>query len=296
MNYLFFTDVENSSLGSNQTSQSTNTFSWDGIFENITNWLLTTGIEIVIGLFALFVLFKIINGFTKSLKRKMELRQCDKTVTALTYSIIRTGLKVLFVILFVSYIGIDTAAIGSIVSSIGIGFSLAVQGSLSNFAGGIVIVVMKPFGIGDYIVAQDCSGTVEKIKLFYTYLVTSDNRVQMIPNGDLANGVITNNSAKDTRRVDLTFSISYDSSVDDAIKIIKETELKNPLIFHTPAPFVGISEFADSSINLSTKVWVKNGDYWTVVYELNNAINKALVEGGIAIPYPQLDVHISQSK
>ncbi len=276
------------------TQATNNSFSWETIFHNIVNWLLTTGVKIVIGLIVLFILFKIVNAFSKSIKHKMELKQCDKTVTSLVFSFTRIGLKLLFVILFVSYIGVDTAAIGTIISSAGIGISLAVQGSLSNFAGGIVIIIMKPFGIGDYITAQGCSGTVENIKLFYTYVVTPDNKVQMIPNGVLANDVIVNYSVKNTRRVDLTFTISYNSSIEKAQEIIKEVELNNNMIFHTPEPFVGISEFAASEIVLSTKVWVKNEDYWNVVYELNDSIYKALVAGGIDIPYPQIDVHVKQ--
>lgn len=291
VNYIF-ADTSMDSQVTSTTTNNTSSFSWDALFQNIVHWLLTTGIKIVIGLIVLFVLFKIVNAFSKSIKNKMELKQCDKTVTSLVFSFTRIGLKLLFLILFVSYIGVDTAAIGTIISSAGIGLSLAVQGSLSNFAGGIVIVVMKPFGIGDYITAQGCSGTVENIKLFYTYVVTPDNKVQMIPNGVLANDVIVNYSVKDTRRVDLTFTISYDSSIEKAQEIIKEVELNNNMIFHTPEPFVGISEFAASEIVLSTKVWVKNEDYWNVVYALNDSIFKALVAGGIDIPYPQLDVHV----
>ena len=285
-------DIATSEIA-NDVQTNTNAFDWNGFMNTIVHWLLTTGIKIVIGLFILFILFKIVNSFSKHLVRRMETKKCDKTVTSLVNSIVRYGLKILFVVLFISYIGIDTAAIGSLITSIGLVVSLAVQGSLSNFAGGLIIIVMKPFGIGDYITAQDCAGTVEKIKLFYTYVVTPDNKVQMIPNGELANGVITNNSIKETRRVDMTFSISYNSDVDKAKQIIKEVELAHPLIFHTPEPFVGISEFADSSINLVTKVWVKNGDYWDVFYDLNNTIAKELVKNGIEIPYPQIDVHIN---
>ncbi len=304
MNYFkLFSQIVTSEIASSEniassseetSSNNTSNFSWDNVFSTVAHWIQTTGLRILIGIIVLFIGFKIINAISRSIKRKMELKKCDKTVTSLTFSFFRIGFKVLLVLLFISFIGIDTAAVGSILSAIGIGLSLAVQGSLSNFAGGIVIIIMKPFGIGDYITAQGVSGTVEKIQLFYTYIVAPDNRVHMVPNGELANSVITNNSMKKTRRVDLTFTISYDSSVDKAIAIIKETELKNNLIFHTPEPFVGISEFADSSINLITKVWVKNEDYWTTIYELNDSISKAFVANNIVIPYPQLDVHLTK--
>lgn len=285
--------VEDSSTASDASSENF-IIAWNSIWNNIVNWVMTTGLKIIIGLIILFILFKITNAFSNHILRKMELKQCDKTITQLTYSVIRICLKVLFVILFVSYIGIDTAAIGSIISSVGIGFSLAVQGSLSNFAGGIVIVVMRPFGVGDVITAQGCTGTVEKIKLFYTYVVSGDNKVQMIPNGTLANGVIVNTSVKEARRVDLNFTISYNSSIDEAKKIIIATALNNSKIFKTPEPFVGVSEFADSEIVLISRVWVKNGDYWDTVFSLNQAVYEALVKGGIEIPYPQMDVHIDK--
>ncbi len=284
---------ENVSVSTSSASQGVS-IDWNNLLNTIVHWILTTGIKIVIGLLVLFILFKIINCLSRKIKKKMEKKNRDKTTISVVTTSFRYGFKILFVILFISYIGINTAAIGSLITSIGLVVSLAVQGSLSNLAGGLIIIIMKPFGIGDYIVAQDCSGTVEKIKLFYTYLITPDNKVSMIPNGVLANGVITNNSVKDTRRVDFTFSISYDSDVDKAKEIIKEVELNHSLVFHTPEPFVGINEFADSSVNLVTRVWVKNEDYWTVYFDLNDMINKALVKGGIIIPYPQIDVHINK--
>lgn len=301
--YNVLSQVVSSAESSSETASSINSstssvsnvasqFSWNSILQSIVEWVTTTGIKILIGLIVMFICFKLINSFTSLLKRKMELSKVDKTIASLTYSCVKTGLKLLIFTLFISYIGIDTASIGAVITSLGVGISLAVQGSLSNFAGGIVIIVMKPFGIGDFIEAQDSSGTVEKISLFYTSLVTPDNKVVMIPNGSLANGVIINYSKKNTRRVDLIFSISYDSSIEEASKIIKNVELNNPMIFHTPEPSVTISQFADSSIDLVTKVWVKNEDYWSVVFKLKDDVYKALVANNINIPFNQLDVHV----
>ncbi len=279
----------------NNEAQSTS-FDWQNLFNDIWHWICTQGLKLVLGLIILFILFKLINLLAKTVRRRMETKKSEPTVTMVTYNVIRVGLKLLVFVLFISYIGIDTAGIGAIISSIGIGLSLAVQGSLSNFAGGLVILVMKPFRIGDYISAQGCEGTVEDIHLFYTYVASPDNRVQMIPNGVLANGVIVNVSMKDTRRVDMIFGISYNSSVEKASEVIKKVIFKQNNIFRTPEPLIAVGELAASSINLKVRVWVKKQDYWDVFFKLNDQILKELVENGIQIPFPQLDVHFDQEK
>ena len=203
-------DVITSESGETSSSSS---IDWNEVINTIINWLTTNGIKLLIGIIVLFLGFKIVNAIANRVQKKMLAKGKEKTLVSVVYRGIKYGLK--FVILFfvVTYVGIETSGMAAIISSLGVGISLAVQGSLSNFAGGIVILVMKPFKIGDYINAQGCSGTVEEIKMFYTYLVTPDNKVQMIPNGVLANDVIENVSAKDKRRVDLKFSIAYGESV-----------------------------------------------------------------------------------
>ncbi len=291
MNLLFFLTEETTS-----ETTSSQGFDWQNFFNDIWTWICTQGLKLLFGIIVLFILFKVVNAISRAIRRKMESKHQEPTVTMVLYNVIRIGLKLLLVLLFISYIGIDTAGIGVVLSSIGIGFSLAIQGSLSNFAGGLVILIMKPFRIGDYVVAQGCEGTVENIHLFYTYLTTPDNRVQMIPNGVLANGVITNVSMKDTRRVDFTFSISYQSSIDKASESIRKVLSEQKNIFRTPEPLIAVGELAESSINLRVRVWVKKQDYWNVFFFLNDAIFRQLVEDGIQIPYPQLDVHLDNVK
>ena len=184
------------------------------VLDAVVNWATNTGIKIVIALLIMFIAFKIINGVTKKLAKRLQKKNADATLSRVLVGAIKVSLKALVLICLVGYVGIETASLSAVVASLGVGVSLAVQGTLSNFAGGVIIIIMRPFKLGDFIVSNGESGTVEDIKLFYTHIVTPDNRVVMIPNGALANNVIVNNSAKDTRRVDVVFGISYSSNVE----------------------------------------------------------------------------------
>ena len=194
---------------------------------------------------------------------------------------------------FIGYVGIETASISAVIASIGIGISLAVQGTLSNFAGGVIIIVMRPFKIGDYITSNGEEGTVEDIKLFYTHIVTNDNKAVVIPNGSLANNVIVNASAKETRRVDIIAQAAYGTDVAKVKEIVKKVCSENELVFKDPAPFVEMCEMNESSLDFTVRVWCNRPDYWTVKFALLDAILKAFNENGIEIPFNQLDVHVS---
>lgn len=272
----------------------TNQISWSDIWQKIIDWAMNVGIKILIALFVMFIAFKIINFLTKRLYKHLQKKQVDETISRVSYNTLRLILKGLVLVCLVGYVGIETASISAVIASLGVGISLAVQGTLSNFAGGVIIVLMRPFKIGDYITTNGESGTVEDIKLFYTNIVTPDNKLIMIPNGQLANNVIVNTSAKEDRRCDVVMSIAYTSDIELAKRLIREVCEANELIYKTPAPFVEIKEFAASSIDLTVRVWCKRQDYWTVNFYLLNEIKKALDENGIEIPFNQLDVTIKQ--
>lgn len=269
---------------------------WGEIWNSIVHWITTNGLRLLIGLVAVFVLFKIINLIAKSVRKKMEKRNVDLQVRRITYSLIRNGGKVLVLIAFLGFVGIDTAGIAAAVASISVGIGLALQGSLSNIAGGLIILVMRPFKIGDYITAQGESGTVEDIHTFYTSLVTPDNRVVMIPNGVLANGVIINVNMKDKRRVDFSFDVDYGTDLTLAKKAILEVLQTEDAILNQPEPFVRVHEYKDSSVKLTARVWTKTSDYWPVYFSVMEKMKTKFDELGITIPFPQLDVHIDQKK
>lgn len=268
---------------------------WKEILNDIIHWISTSGVKLLIGFIVLLIVFKMINIISKRIKRRLENKHVDRTIVEVTNSILRKGLKIIALIVFLGYVGIDTAAVGSIIGAIGVAIGLAVQGSLSNFAGGIVILVMRPFKLGDYIVAQDVEGTVEEIKAFYTTLVTADNKVVMLPNGTLANDIIINLTRKNIRRVDNSFQIAYQEDVEKAKKIMLEICEQQSLILKDPEVAIRLF-YQESGIELSLRTWVKTDDYWDVYYYLNEAVKLAFDKHHIQLSYHRLSVQIENSK
>lgn len=268
---------------------------WKEILNDIIHWISTSGVKLLIGFIVLLIVFKMINIISKRIKRRLENKHVDRTIVEVTNSILRKGLKIIALIVFLGYVGIDTAAVGSIIGAIGVAIGLAVQGSLSNFAGGIVILVMRPFKLGDYIVAQDVEGTVEEIKTFYTTLVTAENKVVMLPNGTLANDIIINLTRKNIRRVDNSFQIAYQEDVEKAKKIMLEICEQQSLILKDPEVAIRLF-YQESGIELSLRTWVKTDDYWDVYYYLNEAVKLAFDKHHIQLSYHRLSVQIENSK
>ena len=263
------------------------------LLSTVLNWLATTGIKVVLGLIAMLIAFKVIDVITKKLNNAMTKKDVDATITRVSTGAVKIAAKILVIVLFVGFIGIETASISACIATLGVGISLAVQGTLSNFAGGVIIILMRPFKLGDFITSGGESGTVEDIKLFYTHIVTPDNRMIYIPNGTLANNVIVNASVKDTRRLDITFSVAYESDVELARKLIIDTCARNEAIFKDPAPFVVVASYAASSIDIVCRTWCNKGDYWNNNFYLLSEVKKEFDKNGIVIPYNQLDVHVN---
>lgn len=260
--------------------------------ERLVDWATTTGIKVLISLIVMIVVFKIIDVFTKSIYKRLAKKKADYTLSKVLVSAIRITLKLLVIIAIIGYLGFETASLSAVVASLGVGLSLALQGTLSNFAGGIIVVIMRPFKIGDFITSNGQAGTVEDIKLFYTHVITPDNRVVYIPNGQLANNVIVNNSVKETRRVEVVMSISYESSTDLAKNLAKKLVTNYDLVLKDQPIFAEVGEYNDSSIDIKVRCWCKNSDYWTVYFYLLDNIKKEYEANGITIPYNKLDVTI----
>lgn len=285
----FLDDVASSTTA---TTDSSSGFSWSGIWESIKSWCLTTGIKFIIGIIVLIVLFVIINQFAKGLRKNLRKKGKDELVCNAVYNITRKVLKVLALIVFFGFIGVEMTGIASIISSCAVALGLALQGSLSNIAGWVILIVTRPFRLGDFIEAQGVSGTVEEINLIYTHLKTTDNKVIYLPNGALSGGNITNYSVKPIRRLNQVYSVAYSADVDLALKIIYEVASKHALVLKDPEPFVKVQSYENSSIDICLRVWMKNEDYWTVNFDLLDQIKKALDENNIEIPFNQLDVTI----
>ena len=264
------------------------------ITDTLLNWCLNTGIKLLIALVVLFISFRIVTVISRKIAKKGDKDKYDKTVMKTLAYLFNIGLKVVIAICLVGYVGIDTSGLTALVASFGVCIGLAVNGALSNVAGGVLIIVTRPFKIDDFIEAQGVCGTVEDIHMVCTKLRTPDNKVVYLPNGALSSGNIINYSEKDTRRVDFTFSIAYDADFEKAKAIVLDLLVNHELTLDDPAPFVRVSEHGASSINITARAWVKSADYWTVNFDTIEAVKKAFDENGIEIPFDQLDVHVKQ--
>ena len=277
-------------------STETNIISIEEIVTSVIEWLSTSGIKLLIGVIALFIVFAIINGITKRIRSRMIKKQRDATIVNVVFKISRLVLKAAAFFMFLSFVGIDTAGIGSIIASCAVAIGLALQGSLSNIAGWCIIIFMRPFKLDDYVACQGVEGTVEDIRLFYTYLRTPDNKVIMVPNGSLANGNIINYSTKETRRLEHVFEISYLDDVNKAIEVIKNVLENHEEILKEPLPFVKMSKCNSSSVSITSRIWVLQKDYWTLHFDLIKEVKDAFDKNNITVPYNQLDVHIKNEK
>jgi small conductance mechanosensitive channel len=218
----------------------------------------------------------------------------DPTLLRFLHSLGNTLLKALLIISVAGMVGIETTSFIAIIGAAGLAIGLALQGSLSNFAGGVLILLFKPFKTGDFIEAQGQSGVVEEIQIFTTMLKTGDNKTVIIPNGPLANGNIINYSAKPTRRVDFVFGIGYNDDIDKAKATLQSIVDADERILKDPESLIVVSELADSSVNFTVRVWVNSADYWGVYFATMETVKKRFDSEGISIPYPQQDVHMHQ--
>ena len=265
------------------------------IVKRIIDWTFTGGIKLIIGTLAIVIGFKIINKLSKRFINLAEKRNVDMTLIKFIKSFISYTLKILLVLIIAgSYWKLELSGLAAIVASAGVAIGLALQGSLSNFAGGFIILLLRPFKVGDYIQTGQFEGTVEQIGVFYTSLTTIDNKVVLIPNGSLSNGSLVNYSAKDTRRVDLVFAVSYESDILKVRGILKDIVQQHRLVLDYPEPFVGLLEQADSSLNFAVRVWVNTPDYWTVYFDLLEEVKLRFEKEEISIPYPQIDLQLKQ--
>lgn len=266
------------------------------LLDVLINWATTSGVKLAMGLIILIVGWKLIKKVVATLNKMLDKRGFDSTLHTFLESLVDLSLKIILIICVLGTIGVEMAGLAALLASAGLAVGLALQGSLSNLSGGVIILVMRPFKVGDYIEAAGHSGTVEKIQIFYTNLVTPDNKEILIPNGSLANGSIINYSAKDTRRVDLTFGVGYESDILHVKNILSDIIASCNMILEIPEPFIGLNEHAASSVNFVVRVWTKSEDYWKVYFYLLEQAKIRFDEENISIPYPQMDLHIKNTE
>jgi small conductance mechanosensitive channel len=258
--------------------------------------MLSYGLRLVGSLIFLIFGLWVIGKMTKGVRRIMETRNVDPSLRSFIGSLVGILFKVLLVITIMSMIGIQMTSFIAILGAAGLAVGLALQGTLQNFAGGVIILLLKPFKVGDFIEAQGFTGKVAEIQIFSTMLTSIDNKMIIIPNGGLATSSLTNYSRMDTRRVDRVFGIAYGNDFDKAKGIIYSLIESDTRILSDPEPFIAILELADSSVNVAVRVWVNTPDYWDVYFSLNEQIYKSFTNNSITIPFPQMDVHLHQTK
>jgi len=251
--------------------------------------LLGALVALVIGLWIIrWVMRLVTNMLTKS--------KVDDSLVPFLKSLTGALLKVMLGISILTMLGIEMTSFIAILGAAGLAVGMALSGTLQNFAGGVMILLFKPFKVGDVIEAQGFIGSVKEIQIFVTILTTGDNKTVILPNGPLSNGSLTNFSMQGTRRVDWSFGIGYGDDIEKAKDIIRGILEKDERIIKDKDIFIALGEMADSSVNLTTRVWVDAADYWGVLFDTNEKVYLAFNEGGINIPYPQMDVHVHNSK
>jgi len=264
--------------------------------DRIVNWLATEGVKLLVSLIVLYIVFKLINYFSKKIEKRIrkKKRPWDEAITRVLLQVFKIGLKVLAFVSFLGYVGIETTSIAAAITSAGLALGLALQGSLSNFAGGVIILIMHPYKIGDYVKVNDEEGTVEDIKLFYTYLNTIDNKVIVIPNGKVADSSITNYSTKKLRRLDMKFNISYNSNVEIAKSALLGIVSNNNLIKDSPSPFINISEYGENYVQIILRAWCNNSDYWDLFFYFKEQVKKEFDKNNVQLAFNELKIEINK--
>ena len=233
----------------------------------------------------------LISVINRLVAQMMERRKIDATIQSFLRSFINILLTILLLISVVSALGVNTTSFAALLASAGVAVGMALSGNLQNLAGGLIILLFKPYKVGDYVDAQGVSGTVKEIQIFHTVLVSPDNKIIYVPNGSLSSGSVTNYSLSQLRRVDWTVGVEYGTEIEKVRQTGLDLIKKDGRILTEPAPFIALSALADSSVNITIRVWVKNEDYWGVFFDMNQNIYEVFNREGISFPFPQVTVH-----
>jgi len=252
------------------------------------------GPKVILALVTLIVGLWFIKKFTQTLNKNLTSKG-DATLGGFVSSVLSMIFKGVLLLSVAGMVGIETTSFIAVLGAAGLAIGLALQGSLANFAGGVVILLFKPFKIGDLIEAQGFIGSVSDIQIFNTILKTGDNRVVIIPNGALSSSSMVNINQEPTRRVDLVFGIGYGDNIDDAKTILESLAAKDTRVLKDPAAVFVVAELADSSVNFKVRLWVNTADYWGVYFDMHERVKKEFDAKGISIPFPQQDVHMHQA-
>lgn len=266
------------------------------ILDKIYGMLAVYGIKIIAAAAILIIGIWVAKLFRKITKNILKKRDMDPTLGSFVGSLIYYAMIVFVVLAALAQLGIQTTSFIAVIGAAGLAIGLALQGSLANFAAGFLIIIFRPFKVGDHIEGAGTAGTVEEINILSTQLITPDNKTVIVPNSNMTSGNIVNYSTKGTRRVDMVFGISYEDDIDKAKKILQEIIDEDDRVLKEPEPLIALAELGDSSVNFYVRPWTKADDYWSFLFETTEKVKKRFDNEGISIPYPQRDIHLYEHK
>ena len=261
------------------------------LMQQLIDWGVSAGGRII-GAILIFVIGRVLISFIKKLlARVLESRKIDLGVQTFVKSMTNILLTILLAVAVVGKLGVDTTSFAALLASAGVAVGMALSGNLSNFAGGLIVLLLRPYKVGDWIESQGVSGAVRSIQIFHTVLTTADNKVIYIPNGTLSSGTVINYSREETRRVDWTVGVEYGENMEKVEEVVQKILTADSRILKDPAPFIALGALDASSVNVTIRVWVKNADYWGVFFDTQKKIYATFNQEGIGFPFPQLTIH-----
>lgn len=261
------------------------------LIDKLIDFCVHAGEKIVIAIIVYIVGKLLIKLINKLLSNLLERRKVDMGVKTFLRSLTNIVLTILLIISVIGALGVNTASFAALLASAGVAIGMALSGNLQNFAGGLIVLIFKPYKVGDFIDVQSVAGTVKEIQIMNTILVTPDNKVVYIPNGSLSSGTIVNYSRMETRRVDFVFGVDYGTDFDFVNKTLRDIIAADSRILTEPEPAIALQALADSSVNIVVRVWTKSADYWNVYFDINKTVYKVFNEKGISFPFPQMTIH-----
>ena len=263
------------------------------VLQQVTTLCIEAGKSILLAILIFVVGRYLIKFINKMIGRMMERKKVEPTIQSFLKSFINVLLTILLIISTVSALGVNTTSFAALLASAGVAVGMALSGNLQNLAGGIILLLFKPYKVGDYIEAQGVSGTVKEIQIFHTIILTVDNKQVYVPNGALSSGSVINYSSEPLRRVDITVSVEYGTQVDTVKQALEDIIKADGRILTDPKPFVALGNLASSSIDFTVRTWVKGADYWPVYFDLTRNVYQEFNQRGIKFPFPQIQVHNS---
>ena len=269
-------------------------FDWAGLLETAQTTGVAFGLKLLAALVIFYVGRVVARMLQKGLRKMLQTQAVDKILETFVCNLAYWAIMIFVIIAAINQVGVQTTSLIAVMGAAGLAVGLALQGSLSNFAAGVLIVIFRPYRVGDWVEAAGISGSVEQVQILTTMLKTGDNKQIIVPNSQIMNSIITNYSANDTRRIDMIVGVSYSDDLDKVRKTLEELVASDERILKDPACTIAVSELADSSVNFVVRPWASTADYWSVKFDLTEAVKKRFDKEGISFPFPQQDVHLYQ--